>query len=523
MTRAHNSVWILGDQLLRSHPAVLAAEAVAGKDSLRIVLVESSASVGRLPYQRKKLVLMLSAMRHYAESMRAAGYAVDYIRACDFTHGLRGHVRKWKSSSLFTMAASSFQARRLQSELSANLGVPVTVLPNTQFLVENFTPFPDPQPGKRYVMENFYRQMRRHFSVLLEANGDPSGGQWNFDAENRKPLPKDYKRPSPCFFPPDALTAEVMEEVEKAGHGVGTVQGFDLAVTHDQAEAALDDFIQNRLADFGPFEDAMSSRDGRLYHSLLSAYVNIGLLEPLQLVKAAEQAYREGKAPINSAEGFIRQVLGWREYIYWQYWRQMPDLRTANGWAAKRPMPAMFWNADTDMNCLHHVIRKVIDSGYSHHIERLMLICNFCLLAGINPAAVSDWFLTLYVDAYDWVVLPNVIGMGLNADGGQTATKPYIASANYINRMSDYCESCKYDPKLRTGPSACPFNYLYWNFLLKHEKKLRAQPRLGPAVLGLSRIPAPERRKIEQEAGRYLGRLESFTGYENGTTKQQLK
>lgn len=508
---------------MRSHPAVLAAEAVAGKDSLRVVVVESSASVGRLPYQRKKLVLMLSAMRHYAESLCAAGYSVDYVRARDFSQGLREHVRKWKSSSLFTMAASSFQTRRLQGELSTTLGVPVTVLPNTQFLVESFTPFPETQSGKRYLMANFYRKMRRHFSVLLEPNGDPSGGQWNYDAQNRQPLPKNYKLPPPCFFDPHALTTEVMEEVEKAGHGVGTVRGFNLAVTHAQAETALQDFIENRLAQFGPYEDAMSSSDGRLYHSLLSSYVNIGLLEPLQLVRAAEQAYRAGKAPISSVEGFIRQVLGWREYIYWQYWRQMPDLRTANGWAAKLPMPAMFWNADTDMNCLRHVVQRVIDTGYSHHIERLMLICNFCMLAGIDPAEVSDWFLTFYVDAFDWVVLPNVIGMGLNADSGQTATKPYIASANYINRMSDYCGSCKYDPKQRTGPSACPFNYLYWNFLLKHEKKLRAQPRLGPAVLGLSRIPAPERRKIEQEAERYLGCLESFTGYENGTIKQQLK
>ncbi|GAC1438134.1 MAG: cryptochrome/photolyase family protein [Terriglobales bacterium] len=460
---------------------------------------------------------MLSAMRHYAESMRAAGYAVDYVRAPDFVHGLREHVRKRKPTNLFTMAASSFQARRLQSELSTTLGVPMTVLPNIQFLVESFRPYPDPQPGKRYVMENFYRQMRRHLFVLLEENGDPSGGQWNFDADNRKPLPKYYKILPPCFFHSDALTNEVMREVERAGHGVGTAEGFDLAVTHAQAERALKDFIENRLANFGPYEDAMSSRDGRLYHSLLSAYVNIGLLEPLQMVTAAEAAYRAGKAPISSVEGFIRQVLGWREYIYWQYWRQMPDLLTANGWAAKRPMPAMFWSADTDLNCLRQVVRRVIDSGYSHHIERLMLICNFCMLAGVNPAAVSEWFLTFYVDAYEWVVLPNVIGMGLNADGGQIATKPYIASANYINRMSDYCGSCQYDPKQRTGPRACPFNFLYWSFLLKHETKLRAQPRLGPAVLGLSRIPASERSKIEQEAERYLSRLESFRGYENGS------
>ena len=514
MSRAHNSVWILGDQLLPNHPALLAAEAAWGKDTLRIVLVESIASITRLPYQRKKLVLMLSAMRHYAERLRAAGYAVDYVRARNFVLGLREHVRRWQSANLITMAASDFRARRFQSELGTLLEVPVTVVPNTQFLVGSFTPYPDPQPGKRYVMENFYRQMRRHFSVLLEANGEPSGGLWNYDAENRRPLPKDFGLPPPCGFQPDVVTSEVMREVEDAGRGEGTAQGFDLAVSHAQAEAALQDFVVNRLADFGPYEDAMSSRNGNLYHSLLSPYVNIGLLQPLQMVRAAEQAYRTGKAPINSVEGFVRQVLGWREYIYWQYWRLMPGLRTANQWAATRSMPLLFWNAETDMNCLQHVVERVIASGYSHHIERLMLICNFCMLAGVNPAAVADWFLTFYVDAYDWVVLPNVIGMGLNADGGLTATKPYIASANYISRMSDYCGSCQYDPKQRTGPQACPFNYLYWNFLLKHESKLRAQPRLGPAVLGLSRISAPERRKIEQEAEQYLGGLKVFEGYE---------
>ncbi len=513
MESSQNSVWILGDQLLEAHPAILAAEATSGRKNMRIVLAESSSSIGRRPYQRKKLVLLLSAMRHFAQTLRTVGYTVDYVRAYDFVQGLRGHIRESRSTHLFTMAASSFQARRLQGELSTTLGVPVTVVPNSQFLVETFNPYSALQPGKRPVMENFYRQMRRHFSVLMETNGDPAGGVWNYDKENRKSLPKSYKPSPPASFQPDILTSEVIQEIEESEHGVGTAQNFDLAVTHAQAETALKDFIEHRLAGFGPYEDAMSSRDGRLYHSLLSAYVNIGLLEPLQMIRAAEQAYRAGKAPISSVEGFIRQVLGWREYIYWQYWRQMPNLLTANDWEATRQMPAMFWNAKTDMNCLRHVIQQVIDTGYSHHIERLMLICNFCMLTGVSPAAVSDWFLTFYVDAYDWVVLPNVIGMGLNADGGQTATKPYIGSANYINRMSDYCGSCNYDPKLRTGPRACPFNYLYWNFVLKHQNKLRAQPRLGPAVLGVSRIPHPERHKIEQEAESYLTGLDSFTEY----------
>jgi deoxyribodipyrimidine photolyase-related protein len=251
----------------------------------------------------------------------------------------------------------------------------------------------------------------------------------------------------------------------------------------------------------------MSSRSEVLYHSTLSFYVNIGLLEPMQMIRSAEMAWERGKAPLNSVEGFVRQILGWREYIYWQYWRLMPGLREANAWKAHRPMPRMFWDAETEMRCLRTVVRRLIATGYTHHIERLMVICNFCLLAGVDPFGVAEWFLTFYADAYDWVVLPNVIGMGLNADGGQTATKPYIASANYINRMSDYCAGCRYDPRARTGPDACPYNFLYWNFLIEHEGRLRANPRLGPAVLGLSRIGATERDAIRHEAARFLESL----------------
>jgi deoxyribodipyrimidine photolyase-related protein len=215
----------------------------------------------------------------------------------------------------------------------------------------------------------------------------------------------------------------------------------------------------------------------------------------------------EGAAAINSVEGFVRQVLGWREYIERQYWRQMPGLRTANAWGATRPMPGMFWDGRTEMACIRRVVGRVIETGYSHHIERLMIVCNFCLLAGIDPGAVAEWFLAFYIDAYEWVVLPNVIGMGLNADGGRTATKPYIASANYINKMSDYCRGCRYDPARRTGPDACPYNFLYWSFLIEHEAMLRANPRLGPAVLGLARIGGTERQDLREQAARFLERL----------------
>ena len=298
------------------------------------------------------------------------------------------------------------------------------------------------------------------------------------------------------------------EHVITLPKGVGSVDGFDLPVTRAQALVALEEFLQHRLPDFGAYEDAMSERDGLLFHSRLAPLLNIGLLEPLELVRAAEAEYRAQRAPLNSVEGFVRQILGWREYMYWQYWRQGPNLAKVNAWGATRDLPAFFWNGDTELHCLKTVISRVLDTGYSHHIERLMVICNFCLMAGIEPAKVNEWFLVAYADAYEWVVTPNVIGMGLYADGGVIATKPYIASANYINKMSDYCRKCRYNPKARIGGDACPYNSLYWGFLIDHEERLRSNPRLGPAVLGLRHLDAEQRSAIAAQRSAFLARLE---------------
>lgn len=503
------SVWILGDQLLRHHPALRAAEQGAPRAGLRVVLVESASRAARLPYQRKKLVLLFSAMRHYAAELRAEGCSVDILRAGSAVEGLRRHVAEWQPARLFTMAAAEYRGRLLQTDrLEALLGVPVSVLPNTQFLGGRFDPAP---AGKKVIMETFYRAMRRHFGLLMDGD-TPAGGRWNFDAENRRPMPRGgLSAPPPPTFTPDATTRAAMDEVAQMAHATGTVDGFDLAVTRAQAEAAFEEFLARRLANFGPYEDAMSSHDGVLFHSLLSPYMNLGLLDPLEMVQRAEVEYRAGRAPLASVEGFIRQIAGWREYIYWHYWRQMPGLLHANGWRAVRPLPRFYWDGATEMACLRTVIGRVLDTGYSHHIERLMLLCNFAMLAGIEPQAVHEWFLAAYVDAYEWVVAPNVIGMGLNADGGQTATKPYVASANYINKMSDHCAACRFRPDRRTGPDACPFNFLYWSFLVRHEAKLRANPRLGPAVLGLSRLGTDERAAVTAEADAFLAALEPYT------------
>jgi deoxyribodipyrimidine photolyase-related protein len=509
MGRGRISIWILGDQLLASHPALIAAGREEPGADLCLVFVESQARTHKLAYQRKKLVLLFSAMRHYAAALQSQGYRVDYVMAPTFGEGLQEHLATFRPTRLVTMAASEYDTRHFQEgELARFLGIPVCVLPNTQFLVGQFDPYPGAEAGQRLVMEYFYRSMRRHWGVLLEAEGGPAGGRWNYDRQNRQPLPRDLQVPDRIRFTPDSLTQQVMAEVEAAGHSTGTAIGFDLAVTRQEALLALEDFLDRRLARFGPYEDAMSSQHPTLFHSALSPYLNIGLLEPMELIRAAEQAYRDGRVPLPSAEGFVRQILGWREYIYWQYWRFMPGLLTANVWHAQCPMPSFFWSGQTEMQCLHAVLGRAIDTGYNHHIERLMILCNFCLLAGIQPAAVHDWFLSTYVDAYEWVMAPNVLGMGLHADGGLIATKPYIASAHYINRMSDYCPGCRFDPRQRTGPVACPFNLLYWSFLLAHEPRLRANPRLGPNVLGLRHLDEVERQAVRRQAQAFLQQLE---------------
>lgn len=507
MTVNSISVWVPGDQLLVRHYALEAAVRRVRHENVVVVLVESRQIARRFPYHRKKLVFIYSAMRHYAERLRSDGYKVDYRFSETIVDGLLAHIREYAPECLLTMAASDYQGRLYQHRLPDSLNLPVEVLPNTQFLVSEFDPYPNPEANKRYTMEYFYRAMRVHFAVLMDGDS-PVGGRWNFDKENRKSLPKDVPLPDLPKFGMDEITEQVMDEIRDRPVAIGEVTGFNYAVTHEQAEIALKEFVQTRLFDFGAYEDAMASRHHTLFHAVLSPYVNVGLLTPMQMIRAAEHAYYDGVAPINSVEGFVRQVLGWREFMYWQYWRMMPELSKQNEWQAQLGVPGFFWTGQTDMNCLHHMITNALDTAYSHHIERLMLASNFAVIAGINPQEMLRWFRSIYIDAYDWVMQPNVIGMGLNADGGQIATKPYIASANYINKMSDYCKPCKFNPKSRTGEDACPFNLLYWNFLLENEAKLRANPRSGRSVLGLRHLDERERIQIRRETQAFLAELE---------------
>jgi deoxyribodipyrimidine photolyase-related protein len=502
------TVWILGDQLLSPHPALQTLAKQLPQQEIIVLMIESREQARRLPYHAKKLVLLFSAMRHYAQALRASGYTVDYRVAANTTEAIASHWQEYRQKRLLMMSASSNRGQKFQKSLPQKLGVETHIIPNSQFLSTNYDPLPDVEPGQTVRQETFYRGMRQHFKLLMDDQGQPVGGTWNYDQKNRQSLPKNLTPPGIIRFEPDALTKQVMQEVGQFGSLTGSVAGFDLAVTREAALRAVDDFLIQRLPNFGTYEDAMRQNDAVIFHSKLAVYLNLGLLTPLELVEAAERCYYDGTAEINNVEGFIRQVIGWREYMYWQYQRLMPGLGDENYWGSVNPLPKFFWHSETRLNCLSQVIQRVLDMGYAHHIERLMLLSNFCLLADIRPDHVYDWFNSAFIDAYEWVMMPNVYGMGLYADGGKIATKPYIASANYINKMSDYCLTCSFDKNKRTGEKACPFNFLYWNFLLKHQDKLRKNYRMARMLHNLKFLDDEEKVAVGDHSQRFIGAMD---------------
>ena len=335
--------------------------------------------------------------------------------------------------------------------------------------------------------------------------GAPIGGQWNYDSDNRKPPDKNVPVPAPTRFAPDAITEEVCQlvETEFADH-YGDLYPFSFAVTHEQAVTVLHQFITERLVNFGSYQDAMRTGEPFMFHSHIGFYLNCGLLSPMQAVEAAHSAYHKGDAPLHSVEGFIRQILGWREFVRGLYWLKMPEYREMNFLEADRPLPDFFWDCQTEMNCLQQCFSETRKYAYAHHIQRLMVIGNFSLLAGLSPAAVNDWYLSVYADAYEWVELPNVTGMVLFADGGILASKPYAAGSAYIERMSDYCADCRYSPKEKTGDRACPFGYLYWDFLGRHEEKLRGNPRLGMIYRSRDKMSDEKKQQISMQSKAFL-------------------
>ncbi len=354
-------------------------------------------------------------------------------------------------------------------------------------------------------MEFFYRTMRKNYNILMEDENKPDGGQWNYDKQNRKPPPKKHIFPKQLLIPPDEITRDVMALVEQYFFDhFGDLEPFHYAVTTHDAQMCFEDFVQHRLPYFGDYQDAMLNDEPYLYHSHIGQYLNSGLLDPLSCCRQVEQAYRQGRVPLAAAEGFIRQIMGWREYVRGIYWLKMPDYKNGNYFEANRQLPWFYWSGETKMQCMRQCVKQTREYAYAHHIQRLMVTGAFALMAGIHPDFVNEWYMIVYSDAYEWVELPNVTGMILFADGGYMASKPYAASGKYINRMSNYCKHCQYDVNKLVGDDACPFNYLYWNFIIQHKDKLAGNQRMALILSQLNRMPGDQKIIISHQAKTFL-------------------
>lgn len=500
------TVWILGDQL---HPEMSALQDATPADT-RILMIESRRDLRSRPLHARKLVLLLSAMRHFAADLRERGFSVDYhMDAPDSLTALRAHCETYQPSELLVMQPADWDAAQFVSSLHETLGLPVTVAPDTLFLtpLEWFRAWAEERD--RPSMEEFYREQRRRLRLLVTEEGHPVGGRWSFESDNRrdaKAAAKESYPPLPAFAP-DEITRDVMALVEREFPAAfGEIGAFALPVTRAEARAALDDFIAHRLAGFGAFADAMLAGQRTLYHSLLSPALNLGLLSAGETLERVIGAWERSPriCPVNSLEAFVRQLAGWREFVRGMYWLKMPEYRTANVFAARRPLPQSWWTGETRMRCVAECVRQVRETGYAHHNQRLMVLGNFALLADVDPWQVNEWFRLAFIDAHEWVTLPNVLGVSQFADGGALAATPSISQAQHINRMSDYCSGCAYDPLDRTGPRACPFNYLYWDFLERNEAMLARDPRASMLYANLRQKRPEARAAMRQRAAEFF-------------------
>ena len=515
--RARRLRLVLGDQLDPSGPQLAAFE--ASRDA--IVLIEAPGEAVHIWSHKARIALFLSAMRHFAADLASRGIATIHVRLDDprasDTAGLVERLARVLDDAgaeeLVIVEPGEWRLARAIETMCSERRVALSVLPDDHFLCSR-PQFAEWARGRRELrMEHFYRRMRRQHHVLLDADGEPAGGRWNFDADNRSAFPKSGPGPvaAPAQFAPDAVTREVLALVERrfADHP-GSLHHFAWPVTRAQALGALDRFIDARLEHFGRWQDAMWTDLPFGWHSLLASSLNLKLLHPREVIAAAERAWRERRLPLAAVEGFIRQVLGWREFIRGVYWQFMPQLAEANVFGHARDLPRWYWTGATRMACMREVVGQTLAHGYAHHIQRLMVTGQFALLAEIAPKQVADWYLAVYVDAVEWVELPNVAGMALYADGGRFTSKPYVASGAYINRQSNYCGSCAYRPAVRTGPQACPVTTLYWNFLLKHERRLAASPRTMLMANNAARLDAGERQAIRARAAEMLDNLDGL-------------
>lgn len=501
------TIWITGDQCSMKNTALKSAD----KSKSVVLMIESVKRGNQIQYHKKKLVLIYSIMRHFALELEEAGWKVDYYKEYpDFGNAVKEHFDKHKTKKLLMMEQSEYKANeRLQKLIPKEIEVEITAHCNFISTREEFEKL-HKSKDSRVTMENFYRVMRKKTNLLMDG-ADPVGGSWNYDKSNRLPPDKDFKWKEIKRFEPDQITKDVIKMVDKYfGDHPGSTDNFIYAVTRTDAVLAAQNFMKERLNEFGPHQDAMLEDKPFLNHSILSPYINTCLLHPLELARKAEEEYREGRAQLSSVEGFIRQLIGWREFVWRVYWRLMPEYKERNELSANHKVPEFFWTGKTKMRCMSDSLKTTIDNGYAHHIVRLMLLGNFSLIAGLSPLAVNEWFTQMFVDGYDWVMVPNVVGMTLHADGGYVGTKPYAASANYINKMSDYCKKCPYDLKLATGEKACPFNTLYWDFLIRNEDKFKSNHRMAMMMKNLAGKPDHWRAEIDKQARTIMRNIDTI-------------
>lgn len=503
---------ILGDQLSHNISSLIGCD----KDKDIVLMCEVWNEATYVKHHKKKIAFIFSAMRHFALELKENGYNIQYVKLDDpensgsFAWEIGRALAKYKCTEVVVTEPGEFRLLDEMEVWAETLQKPVSILPDSRFLcgIQEFADWAGEK--KQLRMEFFYREMRKKFSILMQ-NDAPEGGQWNYDTENRKSPKKDLKIPQPYIASIDEITKQVLELVEeKFPDHFGDLLPFNFAVTRAQALQVLHKFIAERLANYGDYQDAMVEGEPWMFHSHISFYLNCGLLNPLECSRAAEDAYHQGNVPLNAVEGFIRQIIGWREYIRGIYWLKMPQYEELNFFDAKGKLPDFYWTADTKMNCLRQCVSETKQNAYAHHIQRLMVLGNFALLAGVDPKYVNEWFLIVYADAYEWVELPNVSGMILYADGGFLASKPYAAGGAYINKMSDYCKKCSYKVSEKNGEGACPFNYLYWDFLIRNKAKLKNNPRIGMMYKTLERIGDEKVSQIQHDSDKFLTGLKYY-------------
>lgn len=499
-----NLIIILGDQLDHDSPAL--KEIDPAKDI--VWMAEASEESTHVWSHKQRIVLFLSAMRHFREWLEKKGYRVDYTE-CDkrgnsgsLSGELAKAIKRHSPEKVLMVEPGEWRVQEAICSTCSSSKVELAILKDTHFLcsIDDFKQHAEGRKSLR--MEYFYREIRKRYNILMD-DGKPVGGDWNYDKENRKSFGKDGPglKPSPPDSAPDGITTQVIELVEKQfSDHPGSLDSFRWPVTRRSALAHLRSFIDDRLPEFGDWQDAMWTDEPFLYHSLISSSLNLKLIHPTEVVEAAEESYRSGKAPLAAVEGFIRQIIGWREYVRGIYWLYMPEYLERNALDAQQDLPDFYWTGETKMNCMRQAISQTLEHGYAHHIQRLMVTGLYSLLLGVHPKQVHEWYLAVYVDAIEWVELPNTLGMSQFGDGGVMASKPYCASGKYIQRMSNYCSECCYDPGKRTGEKACPFTTLYWDFLLRNEDKLTGNPRMSMQLRNLQRLKKEDKASIIEQA-----------------------